>query len=258
MIYFTGDIHGSPWGVKRFCEKQILNNEDILVLLGDVAANYFGDWRDVEMKNVLGSLAPTILCIHGNHEMRPWHIDGYHEAVWNGGKVWVQDQFPNLLFAQDGDLFFINGLRYIAIGGAYSVDKRYRLARGYGWWEDEQPSEEIKDYVEQQLRENDVDVILSHTCPFKYEPQEMFLPGLDQSSVDTSTERWLDQIEERTDYIAWFCGHWHTDKRIDKMHFLFHRVESEDHIGLNEDEKLDRVARRILDKHRQAFEELAK
>jgi 3-oxoacid CoA-transferase subunit A len=49
----------------------------------------------------------------------------------------------------------------------------------------------------------------------------MFISGLDQSTVDDSTEKWLDDIEDKLDYKAWYCGHWHTDKRIDKMHFLF-------------------------------------
>lgn len=110
------------------------------------------------------------------------------------------------------------------------MDKFYRIARGYGWWEDEQPSDEIKQYVEQQLKENKIDVILSHTCPFKYEPVEVFLPGIDQSTVDTSTEKWLDVIEDTTDYIAWFCGHWHINKRIDDIHFLFHQFESSEAI----------------------------
>ena len=56
----------------------------------------------------------------------------------------------------------------------------------------------------------------------------MFLPMIDQSSVDNSTEAWLDRIEDRIHYKAWFCGHWHTDKRIDKMHFLFHSFESDE------------------------------
>lgn len=257
MIYFSGDIHGSPWGVKRFCEKQKLDKDDILILLGDVGANYYGDWRDDEMKKVLAKLAPTILCIHGNHERRPWNVPGYRETVWHGGKVLVQDQYPNLLFARDGEIFSLNGLNYIVIGGAYSVDKFYRLARGYGWWEDEQPSAEIKAYVQQRLRENPIEVILSHTCPYKYEPTEMFLEGIDQSTVDASTEQWLDQIEESTDYVAWFCGHWHTDKRIDKMHFLFHSFETEEQIGLSEAEKVDRVSARLLRENRDAYETLA-
>lgn len=120
----------------------------------------------------------------------------------------------------------MEGIRHIAIGGAYSVDKFFRLARGYGWWEDEQPSEETKAYVEQQLKVNQVDVVLSHTCPFRYEPTEVFLSGIDQSTVDTSMEEWLGRIEENISYTAWFCGHWHINKRIDKMHFLFHGFES--------------------------------
>jgi len=32
-------------------------------------------------------------------------------------------------------------------------------------------------------------------------------------------------IEDKLEYEAWYLGHWHTDKRIDKMHFLFHGVE---------------------------------
>ena len=126
-------------------------------------------------------------------------------------------------------IYTIGKYRYIAIGGAYSVDKQWREPN-VSWWADEQPSSEIKAYVEQQLATQDVDAILSHTCPFKYIPTEMFLSGIKQSGVDQSTELWLDTIEERINYKAWFCGHWHTDKRIDKMHFLYHGIESEEYI----------------------------
>ena len=76
--------------------------------------------------------------------------------------------------------------------------------------------------MEQQIQGKRIDVILSHTCPFKYEPVEAFLPMIDQSTVDTSTEVWLDKIEENVDYGAWLCGHWHINKRIDKLQFLYH------------------------------------
>ena len=51
---------------------------------------------------------------------------------------------------------------------------------------------------------------------------------VDQSTVDNSTEIWLDQIEEAINYKAWYCGHWHTDKRIDRIHFLYRTFESEE------------------------------
>ena len=75
---------------------------------------------------------------------------------------------------------------------------------GLGWWLDEQPSEEIKHRVEENLKELrwDVDVVLTHTAPLKYEPREVFLPGINQGMVDKSTEQWLDSIEERLDYSS--------------------------------------------------------
>ena len=54
----------------------------------------------------------------------------------------------------------------------------------------------------------------------------MFIKGIEDSTVDTSTEHWLDSIEEMTDYKIWYCGHWHVDKRVDRMHFLFHSIVS--------------------------------
>jgi 3-oxoacid CoA-transferase subunit A len=232
MVYFTGDIHGSGSGIVGFCEQYGLGDVDTVILLGDVGANYFLGERDRKLKTALAGLKPTIFCIHGNHEIRPANISAYITKEWNGGLVWYEEEFPTILFAKDGDIYSLELNNYFVIGGAYSVDKFYRITGGYGWWEDEQPSDAIKAYVEKQAEEKHFDVILSHTCPFKYEPTEMFLSMIDQSSVDTSTERWLDTIEERVKYKAWFCGHWHVDKRIDKMHFLYHSFESAEQFQL--------------------------
>ena len=226
MVYITGDIHGTPTRIYEFAQRHQLTENDVVILLGDVGANYYGDERDERVKETLSNVKAQVLCIHGNHEMRPWEANGYVLTDWNGGKVWVQEEYPNLLFAKDGEIFAIEGKRYIAIGGAHSVDSYWRIQRHAGWWKTEQPTEEIKRFVEKQLQENEIDIILSHTCPRKYEPIEAFLAFIDQSTVDTSTEDWLDSIEEKTGYEAWYCGHWHTDKRIDKIHFLYHTIET--------------------------------
>ena len=51
----------------------------------------------------------------------------YKLQEWNGGKVWVEEAYPNILFAKDGEIYDIAGMKTIVIGGAYSVDKFYRL-----------------------------------------------------------------------------------------------------------------------------------
>lgn len=62
--------------------------------------------------------------------------------------------------------------------------------------------------------------VLPH-LPLKYEPVEVFLPGIDQSTVDKSTEEWLDTIESKLHYERWYCGHYHTEKQVDKLRFMF-------------------------------------
>lgn len=144
MIFFTGDIHRNVNGVADFINKVHPTMEDVIVLLGDVGANYYNGRKDYLMKQWLNDSGTRFLCIHGNHEMRPVNISGYIETEWCGGKGWLQPEYPNLVFAKDGEIYTMNGLRYLVIGGAYSVDKYYRLSRGWSWWPDEQPSPEIK------------------------------------------------------------------------------------------------------------------
>jgi len=223
MIYITGDTHGDFKRVIAFCDFVRSSKDDTLVILGDVGINYRYDKNEYNRKRALNKLPVTLLCIHGNHEMRPESIKSYKEIQWSGGTVYAQEEFPALLFAKDGEIYELDGKRCIAIGGAYSVDKPYRLAHGWNWFADEQPSDEIKQRVEERLTAENwqVDAVFSHTCPFKYMPIEIFDRSIDQDIVDNSTEHWLDTIEGKLDYKHWYCGHFHTEKLIDKVRFMF-------------------------------------
>jgi len=94
MIYFTGDIHGAVDGIADFVNKIHPTMEDVIVLLGDVGANYYTGRRDNLLKAFLNDAGTVFLCIHGNHERRPNTIPGYVETEWNGGKAWVQPEYP--------------------------------------------------------------------------------------------------------------------------------------------------------------------
>lgn len=228
MIFITGDTHGQFGRIKTFCDRIGTSKDDVLIILGDAGINYYGNPADRRQKKFLESLPITIFAIHGNHEKRPSTIPGYHETSWRGGNVYVEDAFPDILFAKDGEIYELAGKRTIVIGGAYSVDKQVRLANGWKWWADEQPSDEIKKYVEQQLDDIGwkIDVVLSHTVPLKYEPTEVFLKGLNQSLVDKSTEAWLDQIENRLTYEKWYAGHYHTQKKIERLEIMFENFDA--------------------------------
>lgn len=137
--------------------------------------------------------------------------------------VYVEPEYPNILFAKDGEIYDLEGTRAVAIGGAYSVDKWFRLEHGWRWFEDEQPSEETKRRIEAKLDSVGwkVDVVLSHTCPKAWMPVDLFISGLDQSRVDNSTEEWLQKIEGRLDYRCWYFGHFHGSRKGEKWQMMF-------------------------------------
>ena len=222
MIYLTGDTHGRFERIGAFCEKMQTSRDDILIILGDAGINFHAGTLDILRKEYLAKLPITLLCIHGNHERRPESLPCYGEWAWHGGTVYVEERYPNILFAKDGEVYDLNGRKAIAIGGAYSIDKARRI-EGQSWWADEQPSPEIKARVEQALEQMNwqIDIVLTHTTPLKYEPIEVFLPGIDQSKVDKRTEAWLDSIETRLEYGRWYCGHYHTEKKIDRLQIMF-------------------------------------
>lgn len=227
MIYITGDKHADFREVFYFCYANKTTLDDILIVLGDAGINYYANEKDYMLKDSLLQYPITFFCIHGNHEERPENIKTYKTKKFHNGIVYYEEDYPNILFAKDGEIYNFNNHKVLVIGGAYSVDKHFRKAYGYNWYESEQPSEKTKNKIVKVLKDldNKIDIILSHTCPYKYLPREMFLEGVDQSTVDNTTEYFLDKIEGSTDYTLWYCGHYHTDKKIDKLIFMFHKIE---------------------------------
>ena len=232
-IFLTGDKHGDFFDLMGDSVRYGFTERDLLIILGDVGVNYygkaFGGSKDRELKERLSQIPSTVLCIHGNHEMRPtsWEIrEKYRRIDWMGDTAYVEDAFPRLIFAEDGSRYAINGREFLVIGGAYSVDKWYRVLRRLRWFPDEQLSEEEKDSIREKVRThgNREDIILAHTCPMDHQPIECFLAGIDQSRVDTTTEEFLQEITDSIEYNRFYCGHWHTDKQDSKIRFLFHDI----------------------------------
>ena len=243
MIYLTGDTHGDFARISSFCHRFETTKDDLMIVLGDNGVNYWGGKRDKALKKKLQELPITFMMIRGNHDQRPskklyqdeYISGGSRNAQWRGNFL-VEPDFPSLLFAKDGWYYHLAGHDALVIGGAYSVDKYYRLEQqeaghtGYRWFYDEQLTPTERDVILTELshwvrRKLGPDLILSHTCPYQYVPREMFLGMIDQSTVDDSMEHWLDQINAILHKGSkWYCGHWHTNKKVDHMHFLYEDI----------------------------------
>lgn len=226
-LFLTGDIHGQYNDVKkikRFCKQNDTTYDDVIFLLGDVGANYYLNERDIEFKTALSSCSITFMILRGNHECRPENISSY---IHSDSSCWYEEDFSNLLFLDNG-MHYVNGKSFFVVNGAYSVDKPYRLMMGYKWFEDEQLTPIEKAWIINELdRNNSFDYILSHTCPLNYEPRELFLPQIDQSTVDKSMEIFLQQVYEKLnpDFKHWYCGHYHHDTNLsDKIRLVYHDI----------------------------------
>lgn len=221
MIYITGDTHRDFSRIYKLKK----DSDNMLIVLGDVGINYCLNEEDKNCKEYLKKLKIKLFCVRGNHEERPENISTYKEVEMFGGKVFIEEEYPNLIFAKDGEIYNIDGKKILVIGGAYSVDKQYRLLHGYKWFKDEQLTKKEMDTILDKTKGKHFDIVLTHTCPYKYDPREVFMQGLDQSKVDKSMENFLDKIEENINYDKWYCGHYHTEKQVDKLEFMFGRIK---------------------------------
>ena len=223
--WIMGDIHGDYLPVRNFYihhKNELSDNPDdnVLILLGDVSANYFFNERDNQFKNKLEKLPFTYFCIRGNHEERPsvimethphWHLENRFD-----GTVYVENAHPHILYTLDGGSEYeIDNKSVLVIPGAYSVDKELRLNRGWSWFKGEQLTEKEKTNILNDL-DSYYDVILSHTCPYRWQHdiKDLFLGVIDQSKVDTSMEKFLDEVTARTDWSRYYFGHYHDNRDI--------------------------------------------
>lgn len=232
MTYLTADPHGDVYLIKEFIDALKPSEPVTIVILGDAGLNYYLNYRDEKAKKVLRDLFPhTFFCIRGNHEERPERLPNMTVKTYLNGPVLVENDFPNILYAIDGEVYNFPEGSVLTIGGAYSVDKEYRLMRNWAWFKDEQLTQNEKETITTNLAASNpvVDFILTHTCPLKYEPIEWFLSFIDNTKVDKSMEEFLDTIEEMIIYRKWYCGHYHGNKTIDNIRFIY-----QDFIALGE------------------------
>lgn len=237
-------------------------DEDFMIILGDVGLNYYLDKKENELKEKLSKLPITFICVHGNHEERPSKISSYELKHYSKkdinitsslstkykkdkfdyeiknriiGDFYVEPSYPNLLFPVLPSTFKLDNYTFIHLGGAYSPDKFKRLKanaagnKQFKWFENEQMSKVEQKYALQLVTfmvefSKSKPIILSHTCPLRYIPFDSFNGNFNQNGIDKTTELLLDKINDICPTLDWYCGHYHIDKKIDNIRFLYNDI----------------------------------
>lgn len=143
-IYVTGDVHGrAEYGASRFAFRswplgRTLTRDDVVIVAGDFGFVWDGSNAEKYWLDWFESKPWTTCFVDGNHE-------NYHALAelpvreWNGGLV--HEARPHVLHLMRGEVFDVDGLTVLAMGGATSNDRQYRK-EGRSWWHEEMPSEE--------------------------------------------------------------------------------------------------------------------
>lgn len=216
----TGDTHGDVKArvkniMYQVCNAALKPEELGIIILGDAGLNFWLDSSDKRHKYQVNNLGPQIYCLRGNHEARPENIPDMIR-VWDEQtteNVYLEREFPNIKYLIDGGDYQFGEYSCLALGGAYSVDKYWRLEnRPETWFKDEQLTQKEMDNIWKYIKHESYDFILTHTCPYSFRPTDLFLNFIDQNTVDSSMEQWLEQVKDKVEWGVWCFGHYHADR----------------------------------------------
>ena len=216
-IYITGDIHGEL-GIHRLNSRnwpvgRTLTKSDYVIILGDFGLVYNWKGESPEERYWLDWLERkpwTTLFIDGNHEnFDRLFSDEFDVRPWMGGQArFIRESVIHLI---RGEIYEIDGLSFLAFGGANSVDKGDRTP-GESWWPQEDPDFEERGYCFDNLAAhgNKVDVVLTHDCP---EGALRTWPLASYRFKSDDVSNWLQSsVADAVKFRRWFYGHYHIDE----------------------------------------------
>ncbi len=161
-VAYMGDVHMNLKWTQAAIEYCAKRGSDVIVQLGDFGYVY----PDPFVYGVLRALR--------EHELEMVFVDGNHDNPAGYTNLNPNnDRYYPLLHAPRGTRWEWSGVTFLALGGAVSVDQKFRVP-GVSWW----PEETITaDQAEAAMIGGPVDVMVSHDCPAGIE-----IPGLAESS----------------------------------------------------------------------------
>lgn len=234
----TGDTHGNILTRINQIDNIYNPKETALIILGDAGFNFYLNDTDLKNKQKVNNRNYLIYCVRGNHEERPENLSTVSKIFDSNvnNYVYYEEDFPNIRYFIDTTIYNFNNHKVLVLGGAYSVDKWYRLSRSTsnlwtGWFKDEQLTTEEMNKVENEIFGQSFDFVLTHTCPYSWMPTDLFLPFLDQSLVDKTMELWLEKVKDNINWNYWLFGHYHANRKIsDKIQMFFADIKNIDDI----------------------------
>lgn len=153
----VGDMHGNlrAWAY-TVMPAYARTKADVIIQVGDMGYGWNPDYLPA-LDVILEAHGATVLWLDGNHE----NFDALEDANVFGVRGAKVQTSERTWYLPRGYTWEWHGVRCMALGGAYSVDKPYRTPHR-SWW----PQEEITDadtlHALEQLEDEPIDVLFAH------------------------------------------------------------------------------------------------
>ena len=202
LILIHGDNHGQWDRLFRIIDEKAIEN-CTLISAGDCGIGFKAPHKQEREFELLNDRFKkrniNYLAIRGNHDDPSYFLGQYN--------------YSHFKLLPDYHTEILNGEKFLFVGGAISIDRRYRTL-GHSYWSDEA-------FVLDESKIFECDVLITHSAPTWNGP-------IDKSGIDNWCQKdptlWDDCLKERKDISALikkckakkhYCGHFHEYFYID-------------------------------------------
>lgn len=213
---FIGDIHGDFQKLMDITKKY---SNVVFIIAGDCGFG-FPDTKIDKIKKLVSKMIMPFLTkrnmyfvfVRGNHDEPNFFQDKLFRAEIN------TDRF---ILVSDYSLIKINGKNILCVGGAVSVDRRFRTTNSSYWYE-----EEMLDF-EPMIYENGIDIICAHTVDrniIEYSlqsmPEWLRISFKEDKKLTPDVDRENKICRNLLEYYKpkhWIHGHYHLSNRMNYL-----------------------------------------
>lgn len=201
-VLVCGDWHGSAAAARHMSKEAQRQGCRVIVQVGD-----FGFWPHTDPDYV----HHVNKCMLKNNMFVVW-IDGNHENFdvlfgtdWPETRLGFSRIAERVLYAPRGHRWEWDGVRFLSLGGGYSIDKDWRLSQGpegMYWWR----QETITQADVMNCGTNAVDVMFSHDMP---EGVDLGISLTHNSREDQWNRKAVRAVVDKVKPARLYHGHYH-------------------------------------------------
>lgn len=229
-VFITGDVHGDIdiFKLEQFFkyDQPDLHPDDVLIVAGDFGCpwEYPESPADKKILKFYQKQKCRILFVDGNHENFE-ALARYPSAVFQGASC--HRIRKSVLHIKRGEVIGLEDHKILCMGGAMSVDRKYRIEH-LSWWRDEIPNEAEWVHAEENLLKEKPDIVITHDAPLsilrRLYDDDWYRNDF-ESPVASGLEHLLGLIREKNIPVTdWYFGHHHTDRIIRTEDITFHAL----------------------------------